>query len=63
VKHRVFASSKCAALLQMRYPYDEGVNLALVFLLFVFFIVIAAIVLWAFPPEKIVAWMARGKKN
>jgi len=37
--------------------------LALFFLLFVFLIVIAAIVLWAFPPHKIVAWMARGKKD
>jgi hypothetical protein len=37
--------------------------LALFFLLFVFFIVIAAIVLWAFPPHKIVAWMAKGKKD
>jgi hypothetical protein len=33
--------------------------MALFFLLAVFFVVIAAIVLFAFPPHRIVQWMAR----
>ena len=37
--------------------------MALFFLLLVFVIVIAAIVLAAFPPHKIVAWMAKSKKD
>ncbi len=37
--------------------------MALFFLLLVFVIVIAAIVLAAFPPNKIVAWMTKSKKD
>jgi hypothetical protein len=36
--------------------------LALVFLLFVFFIVVIAIIMWAFPPHMLAEWLT-GKKN
>jgi hypothetical protein len=36
--------------------------MALVALLFVFFIVMVAIVLFAFPPNKIVEWMSKKDK-
>jgi hypothetical protein len=37
--------------------------MALVGLLFVFFILIVAIVLAAFPPERIAQWMTKGSKK
>ena len=35
--------------------------MALAFLLFVFFLVMLAILLFAFPPNKIVEWMSKKK--
>jgi hypothetical protein len=37
--------------------------MALFFLLFVFFIVIAAIVLFAFPPHRIAEWLGRSSNK
>lgn len=37
-------------------------TMALVFLLLVFFIVLVAIVLWAFPPTVIAEWLTGKKK-
>jgi cbb3-type cytochrome oxidase subunit 3 len=36
--------------------------MALFFLLFVFFIVLVALVLWAFPPTRIAEWLTGKKK-
>lgn len=35
--------------------------MALAFLIFVFFLVMLAILLFAFPPNKIVEWMSKKK--
>jgi hypothetical protein len=37
--------------------------MALFFLLFVFFVVIAAIVLFAFPPHRIAEWLGRSSNK
>jgi hypothetical protein len=41
----------------------QEIPLALFFLLMVFFIVIMAIVLVAFPPQRIAEWLTKSKKK